>query len=277
VVTIVDSPGAEHQFKYFIQPGTWEIPSPANQGPGGNRYLFLLQTNGSFTEGPVYFDDVLPGIPLDSVTVTNCMVTFTVDMTPATVPTATNNNGGPFVVGTDSVYINGIDNGVDPSWWTWSLLSAPPLDEMTNIPGGNLYSVTIPVNKGQPLDIVYKYGINAQDNEAPSGANHMRYIRSLPNYTMPTDIFGGQGTTTSTEISFGDLGIASASGHQIDISWLGRPGVHLQTAPSLNPGTAWTDLYLTDGTNLLVAPGGMAGTNYTVGPGSLFIRLVGPQ
>ena len=31
------------------------------------------------------------------------------------------------------------------------------------------------------------------------------------------------------------------------VQWLGRPGVHLQTATDL--GGTWTDLYNTDGTN----------------------------
>jgi hypothetical protein len=94
---------------------------------------------------------------------------------------------------------------------------------------------------------------------------------------MPVDIFGSQGTNTQSEIAFGDLAIAQATNNQIHVAWLGRDGVHLQTASTLNPGTVWTNQYLTDGTNLLVAPGGMAGTNYPVGQGNLFYRLIGPE
>jgi hypothetical protein len=100
---------------------------------------------------------------------------------------------------------------------------------------------------------------------------------------MPVDTYGSQGATTQSEIPFGDLAITNVNdqvnggGNQVQLSWLGRGGVHLQTTSSLNAGTVWTDQYLTDGTNLLVAPGGMASTNYIIGQGSLFYRLVGPQ
>ncbi len=279
VITYVDTGGAEHFFKYVVQPNTvWETVSAANEAPGTqNRYLYLLQTSGSFTNGPVYFSDEPPSTLIDFVTVTNCMVTFTVNMTNATGTgpggTATFDNAYP---SSDSVWLNGLFNGNNNSFWTWGQAPVPggqPGYQMTQISNTMLFTITLPVNSGQNADLTYKYSINGWDVEAASGVNHLRWIRSLPNYTMPVDTYGSQ----PTELSFGDLGIAAAVGKQIDISWLGRRGVHLQTAPSLNPGTVWTDLDLTDGTNLLVAPGGMAGTNYTIGSGNLFFRLVGPQ
>ena len=266
--------GQQRYFKYVIQPGSqWENVAAANS-IGGNRWLNLPGTSGAIDNGPVYFSDEGPASLVDFITVTNCMVTFTVDMTPAL--TGTYNNGGPFVLGTDNVYLNGINGGVDNSYWKWSALSPPPQYAMTEITNGPLYTITVPVNAGQPLDLTYKYGIDGQDNEAPSGANHSRYVRSLPDYTMPTDVFGSQGTNLSTEIAFGDL-TASHSGNQVVLSWLGRTGVRLQTTSSLNPGAVWTDQYLTDGTNLIVAPGGMASTNYTIGAANVFYRLVGPH
>jgi hypothetical protein len=99
--TIVDAAGALHEFKYQIAPwtgnsgGIWESPSTANEYPGtANRYLNLLGSNGSYNNGPVFFSDLAPG----DVTPQACMVTFTVDMTPAAPggPLDTVNSGGAF-------------------------------------------------------------------------------------------------------------------------------------------------------------------------------------
>jgi hypothetical protein len=147
---------------------------------------------------------------------------------------------------------------------------------MNQIGNSSLYTITVPVNMGQSLDLVYKYGIDGLDNEAGFLDNHERWVRSLPNYTMPTDTFGAQGNTTVAEPSFGNLAISKA-GHKVNLSWIGRPGVHLQTSTNLSASAVWTNLFLTDGTNLPVGPGGVAGTNYSVVPGTVFFRLTGPQ
>ena len=79
---------------------------------------------------------------------------------------------------------------------------------------------------------------------------------------MPTDIFGSM----QTEQSFGNLAIGSRSGNNVPITWLGRPGVHLQVKTNLTTG-AWTDLPSTDAQNA---------TNYPVGPGASYFRLINP-
>jgi hypothetical protein len=267
-VAIVDVPGATHYFKFITQPGTgWESIN--------NRSLTLLRTNGSFTYGPVYFNNQAPE-PYDFIYTTNCMVTFTVNMTNGTGTgtggTATFDNQYP---SSDTIYINGLDGGTNNDFWTWGIFSAPSTYQMTQIPNTFLFTITLPVNKGQSADLVYKYSINGIDDEAGFADNHERWVRSQPNYTMPIDNYGSQGTNAQSEIAFGDLTVSNASNNQVTLSWLGRPGVHLQTTSDLS-GT-WTNQYLTDGTNLVVGPGGTASTNYTVGPGNLFFRLVGPQ
>jgi hypothetical protein len=271
VIQYMGAANAEHYFKYVVQPGTqWENVSAANSS-GGNRYLFLLSTNGNLTNGPVYYSDASPSSLIDFVTVTNCMVTFTVNMTNAVGTDSVVFNTG------DAVYINGLNNGVNNSFWTWGILSAPPQYQMTNIPNTLLYSITLPVAQGQQDDLIYKYSINGSDDEAGFADNHQRWIRSLPNYTMPVDTFGSQGASTQTELPAGNLKIGAA-GSKVNLSWLGRRGVHLQTATNLlSKGTVWTDQLQTDGTNLIVAPGGAAATNYSVGQGNLYYRLVGPN
>jgi hypothetical protein len=277
VITYIDSPGAQHFFKYVIQPGTqWENVAASNQfNNNGNRYLYLLQTNGNFTNGPVYYSDEPPSDLVDFVTVTNCMVTFTVNMTNATGTgpggTATFDNS---TNSSDAIYINGLNNGVNNSFWSWSGLGDSTY-QMTQIPNTLLFTITIPINRGQSLDLIYKYSINGLDDEAPSGANHERWIRSLPDYTMPVDTYASQGSATQTEPSFGDLSISTSGNNEVQLSWLGRGGVELQTASSLEG--PWTSQSLTDGTNLIVGPGGTASTNYGAGGSSLFYRLIGPQ
>ncbi len=280
-ITYVDAPGAYHYFKYVIQPGTqWESLT----GPdtiGGNRFLTIQKTGDLvggvvyLTHGPVYFSDEPPSSLIDFVTVTNCMVTFTVQMTNAVGTDGTVfDNAYP---SSDTIYINGLNGGINNSFATWA---QPPFPgnggtAMTQIPNTMLFTATVPVNLGQNDLLTYKYSINGFDNEAASGDNHQRWIRGLPDYTMPVDKFGSQGISTQTEIPAGNLTIANTNGTQVSLSWLGRRGVQVQAASSLTG--PWTSQPLTDGTNLIVAPGGIATTNFNVGSGDVFYRLVGPQ
>jgi hypothetical protein len=269
--------GSQRYFKYVIQPGTqWENVSAANS-IGGNRWLNLASTSGNFSNGPVYFSDESSNSLPDFITGSNCMVTFTVNMTNATGTgpggTQTFDN---LTNSSDSVWLNGINGGVNNSFWTWGQAPVPggqPGYQMTQVPNTLLFTITLPVNVGQSADLIYKYSINGYDDEAASGVNHVRWVRSQPSYTMPVDTYGSQ----PSEISFGNLAITNVSKGKIQVSWLGRDGVHLQTTSTLNAGAVWINQYLTDGTNLTVAPGGKVSTNYTVGAGNLFYRLVGPE
>jgi hypothetical protein len=274
--------GSLAYFKYVIQPGTqWENVSAANQ-IGGNRWLALAK--GNTTNSPVYFSDEAPSSLVDFITISNCYVTFTVDMTPAVT-------SGAFTPGFDNVALNGINGGVDNSYWTWSALEGAPAQYiMTQLNGaGNIYTINVPVNQGQPLDLTYKYGIDGQDNEAGQGDNHSRYVRSLlpgsptqASYAMPTDVFGSQANSTSSESSFGNFTVGD-SNNNISLTWLGRTGVRLQSTTSLTPPIVWTQLPLTDGTNLIVTQGpgsspsaGYATTNYPIGSGNKYFELIGP-
>jgi hypothetical protein len=262
--------GELHYFKYIAEPGTvWESIN--------NRTLGLVSPSGNYTDGPTYFDNEGPSYVNDVVKSTNCMVTFTVDMTPAVT-------AGKFTPGVDDADLNGLDNGDVNSYWTWGTLAGAPANyQMTEIGNGNIYTITVPILQGQPVDLTYKYGIDGQDIEAPSNDNHSRYIRSQPNYSMPTDTWAGQGDTTSTEPSMGDLTVGYSSG-KVALSWLTRVGVQLQSATSLTPPIVWTPLPLTDASNLPVVQGpgnlvpvGTTSTNYTTGSGARYFELIGPQ
>jgi hypothetical protein len=278
VIEYTGAPNTQRYFKYVIQPGTqWETISAANE-IGGNRWFDITNSaNTNVTVGPVYFSDEAPSALIDFVTVTNCMVTFTVNMTNGTGTgpggSATFDNAYP---SGDAIYINGLNNGVNNSFWTWGGLGDPTY-QMTQIPNTFLFTITVPVNPGQNDLLVYKYSINGNDDEAASGDNHERWIRSLPNYTMPVDTYASQGSANQVESPAGNLTATAVPGNKVQLTWLGRRGVLLETANSLSPGTVWTPLPLTDGTNLIVAPGGMATTNYTIGQTNVFYQLVGPH
>jgi hypothetical protein len=201
---------------------------------------------------PVYFfSDVFGSDLLQQDT----EVTFSVSMTNAMqYGTST-----PFDPGVDTVFLNGDFLG----WWPWGL-SAPPQFQMVNDPpGSEIYTLTLVVPKGTSLQLTYKYGIDGYDNEAAVGQNHVRLVRSAQgNYTMPMDQFGKQ----LVEPSFGNLAIGSPSSGNIPITWLGRPGVHLQTSTNLANGT-WQDHVETDG---------LGSTNWPVGDGAVFFRLIKP-
>jgi hypothetical protein len=237
----------------------------------------LLNTSGNLTNGPFYFNNQVP-VGSDFLS-TNCMVTFTVNMTNAVGVGTENIAFDNTYPSSDTVWINGLDNGLNNNFWTWAQAPFPGGAtgyQMTQISNTLLFTITLPVNQGQSADVIYKYSIDGYDNEAGFADNHQRWVRSQPNYTMPVDTFGSQGAATQSEISFGNLAVTNLGGGQVQLSWLGRNGVALQTTSNLNPAV-WISQPLTDGTNLMVAPGGEASTNYSIAPGNQFYRLIGPQ
>ena len=124
---------------------------------------------------------------------------------------------------------------------------------------------------------------------AASGAVHYRAVRSMQfnPYVMPTDTFstnpyvepffstGNIGANGS--VAGGDLTVGIPVAGQVPISWLGRPGAHLQSASSLNG--VWHDISGTDGTTWTA---GFSSTNGFVSvtnwpsSGNTFFRLVKP-
>ena len=252
VVVVTDGVGAVQQFKYTYGgpnvPGglNWENPAPPTVG--GNR--FFNQPNATATTLPaVFFSD----IPLSDLLPADTEVTFNVSMTNALQYPS----GTPFNPGSDTVYVNGDFLG----WWAWGL-GAPPQYQMTNNPvGSGNYSLTILVPKGTPVGMTYKYGIGGFDNEAGFGQNHVRYIRTVGTYSMPLDTFG----VTTAEISFGNLAVGKPVSGHVPITWLGRPGVMLQSAPGITG--PWQSHSATDGTS---------STNWPVSGSSVFFRLIKP-
>ena len=90
-------------------------------------------------------------------------------------------------------------------------------------------------------------------------------------------VCGGQAVFKGTRVTLRTVLASLADGDSIEeileafptlkpITWLGRPGVHLQVKTKLTAG-AWTDLPGTDAQNA---------TNYPVGAGASYFRLINP-
>ena len=271
--TVIDGVGATEQYKFtYSGPNvpnglSWDQPAPPTVN--GNRF-FTQPDAPTLVLPPVFFSDILP----NSVLPENTEVTFNVNMTGAKEFTT----GTPFDPAADQVYLNGDFLG----WATWDTITLAPYQMTENPVGSTNYTITLLVLKGNPLSLAYKFGIfdgtnpSGLDNEAASGQNHSRYIRQAPNYTMPTDVFGN---IFGEPVKFGNLSVGKAVSGHVPISWLGLPGVHLQTATGV-VGGAWVDLFNTDGTNWTAGfvsnNGFVSVTNYPTSAGQTFFRLIEP-
>jgi hypothetical protein len=198
------------------------------------------------------------------------------------------------------MFANGGANYYPQTWYAWEDQGgAPPAGyQMTRVGSSSLYTNTIVLPAGTVVGLQYQYGIDLYSgyggplqNEAPTGVNHARVVRStgVTPYVMPTDtftnqpyqeplfapgnIYQGMGT-----LAGGNLKVGSPVGGNIPVSWLGRPGAHLQVTSNL-AGGVWQDIPATDGTNwtsgVQTADGLMSVTNWP-GGGAAYFRLVKP-
>jgi len=222
-IPLVDGVGAQEFYKFWMNNtavnGGWETMAD-------NRLMKIVAGNTQVLP-VVFFSNVDPGDLLPS----NTVVTFSVNMT-----NAVGTDSHVFDPANDGVFINGI-----PTFAAWT----PSLPQLTNNPvGSGIYSIDILLPAGSPVQQTYKYSINGNDDEAGTGNNHVRYVRTAATgaYAMQLDKFGIQ----LVEPSFGQLSVGAASGGHVPISWLGRPGVNLQSNTNLSSG-GWRDLANTDG------------------------------
>ncbi len=251
VVSIVDSANATEQYKF------WSSSSIGWENMANNRTFQM--TNAPAQALPVvYFNNV----SINDVLQEDTVVTFSINMTNAV---GTDSHSFDPSVG-DTVYLNGVPNGF-LSWDT-------SLPQLTNNPADSrIYTIEMLLPKGSPVVQNYKYSINGTDNEAAQGSNHNRVVRRAGTYALPLDVFG----TPYAEPSFGPLAIGAVVTNSVPVSWLGRPGVHLQTAADLSGGK-WQDLPGTDGatwTNVTMSTNGFVSvTNYPTGATQTFLRLI---
>lgn len=264
-ITSIGPPGTriEYRFRWIWSDSYGFFRCESEEQPlstgGANRAISLLPTNGTLVLSVVPFGDVKPSDLLPDDT----QVVFSVDMAGAV-----GLDGHAFDPATDKVYLNGdfltwrplciSGGGCYKGWSAWDLCSG--LIPLTNAPGSQVYSQTLQLRERVALR--YRYSINGQDNEPPGGQNHVRYVRRTGEFALPLDRFGAP----VQESSFGDLKAAGSDPKHVLVSWLGRPGVHLQSC--WNPATGpWQEHPETDG---------LSGTNWPVSEGGRFFRLVKP-
>ena len=297
-ITMPEGANIIYQFRYtnsLVGGWVYDYASDGVYNDNFRRTIMLPITPRAITTNlpTVYFLDLAPGdyLPEDSP------VLFTVDMNGAV-----GNDAHVFDPDADGVYINGIfaNGGVTyypQTWYAWRD-TAPPGYQMGRVGSSTIYTNLIVLPKGTVVGLQYQYGMDPfnflggpQPDEAATGVNHFRVVRStgLNPYVMPTDtftnapyqeplfapgnIYQGMGT-----LAGGNLKVGAPSDGKVPVSWLGRPGAHLQVKSDLASGT-WQDLPATDGTNwtsgINTADGLMSVTNWP-SSGSDYFRLVKP-
>ena len=241
---------------------------------------------------PVYFLDLALSDYLPQAT----PVFFAVDMNGAV-----GTDSYVFTPGVDSVYINGMFAnyaGYPQAWYPWTTLfnPAPPGYQMIRMGSTTIYTNTIVLPAGTPIALSYQYGMDPGslyggpfENEAPAGSNHYRVIRStaVSPYAMATDTFGNQ--YVEPLFSTGNIGgngspadarliVGAPVSGKVPVSWLGRPGAHLQMSAG-SGSFAWQDLLATDGTtwsNGSNSTNGFVSVTNVTATGNVFFRVVKP-
>jgi hypothetical protein len=250
---------------------------------------------------PVFFNDLAPDDCLPAA----MSVFFSVDMNGAV-----GTEGYPFNPATDGVFINGMfaggspsqpTGGISQSWYAWSSGSnpyyAPPGFQMIEAGSTTVYTNTIVLPAGTPVALSYQYGINPNnfyggplEDEAPANNVHYRAVRSTQSnpYIMPVDTFTNQphvepffstgNIGANGNLGGGNLTVGTPVSGMVPVSWLGRPGAHLQINSSLtNP--VWQNISATDGTTWTTgfssANGFVSVTNWPAS-GNTFFRVVKP-
>lgn len=262
VVAIGQGSTPQYKFTFEGAGGTdWE--NPAAPTLGGNRF-FTVPSVASTNLPPVFFSDT----SVYGLLSTDMWVTFTVDMTGASQYPS----GPAFTPGSDEVFVN--SQAFNGAWMNWDPISLGAY-QLFQAGAGSLYTNTFLIPMGSALTTIYKYGINGADNEAASGNNHGRVIRSLATgvYSFPADTFGNQ----YNEPSFGQLAVGQMSGGTVPVSWLGAPNVQVQTSTNLTSG-AWVNHPETGGAvwsaGISSTNGLISVTNWPAGSGTLFFRLM---
>jgi hypothetical protein len=278
-----DGVGASFQYQYrYTEASSGSIVydhlNGANGG-GGNR-SYIVQNVPSTNLFSVFND-----ASLDDYLLQPTPVFFSVDMNGAV-----GTDAHTFDPSQDNVYIN----GTFANWYAWESGSAPapapPGYQMVEQGLTTIYTNTIIIPAGNSPDVAYKFGMDPGaayggplDDEAGFGLNHIRAVRATAfnPYVMPADKFGNQYAEPYFSLSStggGNLTIGAPSGGSVPVTWLGRPGAHLQVTSDLVSGS-WQDLIATDGTNWTTGysstNGFVSQTNWPAS-GQAFFRLVKP-
>ncbi|MCU0770252.1 MAG: hypothetical protein MUE94_00585 [Verrucomicrobia bacterium] len=193
-------------------------------------------------------------------------MTFQIDMAGAQGTDGTNYDGS----GSQLVYINGSfvswdsQGTPDPDW------GPTPMAELvlTKSPSSDIHTVTISNRflAGSALRVQYKYSLGGADNEAGSGQDHVRYIRTTPgvtNYVMPVDKFiNSTPGYDYTEDAIGGLAAKPSTPGNVQLQWAGLPCAYMQG--STNVAGPFSDLF---------EARGVSSTNVPTSGGQQYFRL----
>lgn len=258
--------GSVNQYK-FTYNGTGGTVYEDPTSTGGNNRSYTVPLQSTDAVPTVYFSD----LAIDDLLVTNVYVTFSVDMTNAVQDSSGPNPGQAFDPSSDQVYVNGSWIG----WVGWLPEDLYPTYELNQVGTSEIYTNTFLVPQGSSIPLTYKYSIDASDDEAPSGDNHVRIIRTSAtgSYVFPLDVFANQ----YNEPSFGQLSAIKGTAGTVQLSWLGAPNVEVQTSTNLT-GNSWTNHPETAGTVWSAGTMGTNGlisvTNWPTVGGNQYFRLV---
>ena len=266
-----------------------ETPKVSTLDSGPTHYdRFLLLPNVAATNLPVVlFSDLNTHDYLPVATA----VTFSLDMNGAVTT-------GGYAFGTsgsDTIWINVVNSSLGYPWYSPadpSGTAGPAQYELFPSATAGIYTNTIIIPIGMPVAFEYKYGIGIgtnspadggpRDNEAAVGVNHYRVLRSTAtgSYVMPVDTFGNQYHEpffSASAKAAGQLTVGAPVGGAVPVTWLGRPGAHLQGTTNLTG--SWTDYLNTDGANWISGvntTNGLLSVTNMPATGDKYFRLVKP-
>lgn len=224
-----------NRYKFRANSG-WEEPGTINAA-GNNDRFWDATTTGDRVLPLVLYSDASLCETLDKDTT----VTFILHITNGT-QTIT---GHAFDNTLDTVHING--ESLLGAWDTsWSPLFSPQLNN--NPLGSDYYEYTQLIPAGRPRNQKVKYGINYpgnpgnMDNEAPSGQDHIQWIRTTnTTYVMAPVEFGTNYASVRVQPQYGNLKVSAPSGGTVPVTWDGCACVTLQQRTNLTSGS-WIDL-----------------------------------
>lgn len=235
-----------NRYKFRANNG-WEEPTTINAA-GNNDRFWDATTTGDKVLPLVLYSDASLCDTLDKDTT----VTFILHITNGTQTIS----GHAYDKTQDGIYING--ESLLGTWQTWSSLFCPQL--VNNPVGSDYYEYTAVVPAGRPRNQKVKYGIDYVgntgniDNEAPSGQDHIQWIRTTnTTYVMAPVEFGTNYASARVQPQFGNLKVGAPAGGNVPVTWDGCACVTLQQRTSLSGG-GWTDLPETEGSSSTNVP-----------------------
>ncbi len=232
-----------------------------NAPGGGNRQYVVSSANPSEVP-PTYFNNISPSDLLNEDTT----VTFSVDMTNAV---GSGTPGVTFDPANDPVYVNGDFSGWDGITGTWNPPALSPTQASAS-GTSEIYSFTQVIPKGSPRAINYLWVFDDVDGQTgiqfePGNNNRTRYLRTTNGVdVLPLDVWGVglPNGNRYEESKVGNVTIGKPAGGTVPLTWVGYPGLNLQSATNING--PWSNVPGTDTQN---------SGNVSTTPSQQFFRL----